>query len=305
MRDDEFFTALYHIKWDMEVNIFKEHDKTLALLADMAPKCSRERRRVKTMYECCAMDHIEKAVASPQDADTYLRTAAKILVNEADMRKSRAIDAVNTVASLWDNIPLLEDTGGDEEMTSENEAAENEENTDTQQNDDSGGEDEDGGGGESLLKRMVVGWCCGDYEDDRPRMHTCPIGWLMIILTGTLGVFMIMNIENGDLFSMPVFTYVFMLLATKRLYHFSSAAGLTAMYVVFYAAAVVMALYKGVQGICRWSVALAVVVFVILNSGRVSSLLDESRRKSVSAYLVITIISAAAAAGAYAVQYAL
>ncbi len=297
--------------WDMEVDIFTEHDKTLALLADMAPKCARERRRIKTMYECCAMDHIEKAVASPADADTYLRTAAKILMTEADMRKSRAIDAVNTVAALWESIPLLDDadnvneSGGDEQVVSGNDTTTDEEQSAAQQSDndnDDGGDDEYEG---SLFTRLLSGWCSGDYEDDRPRMYACPIGWVMIILSCILGWFMITNMSYGDLLAIPAFMFTFTLLTVKRLYHYSSAVRLSLLYFIFYAAAAGMALYNDVSGICYWNVALAAVVFIILNSGRISSFLDECRRSSVTAYLFITIISAVTTVGMYAVQHAL
>ena len=73
MGEDSFFNGLFNVMWNMETDIFSEKDKTLGLLADIVPKCRKQRKRLEAMYDCGAMDLIEQAVADRAQKTYHLR----------------------------------------------------------------------------------------------------------------------------------------------------------------------------------------------------------------------------------------
>lgn len=335
MEDDIFYKALYHIMWEMEVDIFSEKERTLAMLADLVPKCKKQRRRFKAMYDYNAMEYIEKAVADPENSDTYLKMALVMLVTEADMSDEKALTAVNTVARLWDTFPPLGDdfesidvekskvkkpqkpSGGDEvillndvpiEQKQESEKVlpeEPEQKPELEQTPEPEPElepEENDEPKENLLKKLATSWCRGDSEDGRPLMIADPLGWLMIIFSCVLGIFMVMDISRGDKLAVPAFAFTFMVLTSKRLYRFGSSARYSVLLILFYAAAAFRNLWIGEAEISYLVIPFMIVVFTVFNNGRISSWLDESKKKSVAAYLIITVFSAAIAVGAYAIQ---
>lgn len=322
MEEDRFFDALYHVMWDLEIDIFSEGERTCGVLSDLVPKCRKERRRLKTMYECHAMKYIEKAVANPENSEVYLNKAVKRLVDEADMSSDKALQAVNSVAALWDSFPQLEsyneenydnESGGEDKMLFLNDVPVEENTEEPQQENppqDAPAEGGDSGGGEeapeepkeSLVKNLIVSWCKGDNEDGRPYMIACPIGWIMIIFSSFLGAFMVKDITYGDKFVIPAFVFTFAVLTSKRLYRYDSTARFSLLLSAFYLIAVFRSLWDGTQAINYLCVPLMIVAFIVFNNGRISSWLDESKKKSVVAYLIICVFSAVITVGAYAIQ---
>ena len=63
MSENSFYEALFRIMWDMEVDVFTQPKRTLALVSDIVPKCRKQKNRLKAMYDCGAMEKIEQAVA--------------------------------------------------------------------------------------------------------------------------------------------------------------------------------------------------------------------------------------------------
>lgn len=326
MKEDSFFDALYCIMWDMEIDIFSERERTCGILSDLVPKCKKELRRFKTMYECQAMDYIEKAVAEPNNSDIYLTKAVSLLISEADMSTDKALQAVNSIAALWDSFPQLEsynaddenyeeidvgEFGGEEEMLFLNDVPDTEEAQEEQTQEeqtqeeaaaDSGDDEGSGEPRESIIKKLVLSWCKGDTEDGRPHMFACPIGWIMIIFSAFLGIFMAADITYGDKLVIPVFAFTFTVLVSKRLYQYDSAARLSLMMTAFYIIAVFRSIWDGSNDISYLCVPLMIAAFIVFNNGRISSWLDESKRKPIVAYLIITLFSVAVTAGAYAIQ---
>lgn len=309
MEINNFTDALYYVLWDMEVDIFTEGEKTCALVADIVPKCRKELKRLKAMYACDAINLIEYAVASPKNSQKYLQRAVNSLVDKMNMPEGIAIETVNCVVSLWENVsPLgsadddftekkLDDNGGDDMLFI---------NTDDEHNIQTDNEDfdesEDNEPRESLISKLALSWCCGDFEDGRPLMFACPMGWLILIFTAVLGVFMVADIPYGDKLAVPVFAVMFMTLTAKRLYEYGSVAIYSIMIAAFYVAAAVRGLLCGVDNMSYLCIPVVLVALIVFNNGRFSSLLDESKFKAAPAYLIITIISAVVAAGAFALK---
>ncbi|MDE7390453.1 MAG: hypothetical protein K2M82_05890 [Lachnospiraceae bacterium] len=318
MEEDSFYNALYHVMWDMEVDIFSEKEKTCALMADLVPKCRKERRRLNTMYEFGAMDYIEKAVSDPENSKFYLQMAVGTLITEADMREERALDAVNTVAALWDSfsgldeyddINTIDTDGGEEEVifvndVSTEEAAQEEvpkeETASEQKNDDAGGSDEKTK--ENLWKKLFISWCMGDCEEGRPHMFADPMGWIMIILSCAVGGFMVYDLPYGDKTVIPTFVFTFMMLASKRLYRYESTAIFSLLIFGFYSAVAVRNIWPGFVDMNYLFVPFMLFSIIVFNNGRVSTWLDDSKKKSTVAYLIITAISAAITVGVFAIQ---
>lgn len=327
MGEDSFFDALYHIMWDMETDIFSEEKKTLALLADLVPKCKKQRRRIKAMYDCGTMDYIEKAVADHDNTEYYLNIAVRQLVKNFDVSPDKALFAVNNIVELWDgDVSKLkeydeedesefysdddeyeEQEGDDDNMffvqdvaVEENKNEETQEEQDTQEE-----QSPDGGDAEpkiNIIKNLLISWCCGDCEEGRPYMIACPVGWVLLILCSLLGVFLVYDIFLGDKFVIPTFAFIFTLLTAKRLYRFESAGRFSLLVAAFYIIAMLRVIWEGIEGYRYGSILLVCASLIIFNNGRISTWLDESKKSSVIAYLIITVFSALITAGAYALQ---
>lgn len=331
MSGNKFYSALFHIMWEMEIDIFSEPEKTCALVSDLAPKCRKERKRLVDMYKSDAMDFIEMAVSKPDRSKLYLKKAVRSLVDYSDIDIEEAIEAINCVAGLWDTFPKLandrdllknissdrisvdlneNDTDSDENENEVDEAGGDEEvlfveaTEEDEENEEANVEEEEFGGEPeiSVIRKIALYWCKGDDEDGRPRMFACPVGWVLIILSAVLGAFMIADITIGDKLAVPVFAFMFILLMAKRLYSYDSSARFGILICAFYLIAMLRNIFDNGSSMNYLCVPLVVVAVIVFNNGRISSWLDESKMKPVPAYLLIGFLSAAVAVGAYAVQ---
>lgn len=325
MGEETFFDALYNIMWDMEVDIFSDEEKTIALLADLVPKCKKQRRRLKAMYVCGAMESIEQAVAEPEYSEFYLKRAVRHLVNDFGVSIDKAMLAVNGIVALWEgSVPELEsydededleyDTddedefveddeqaGGEEEMifmqdVSVEEENENEEEAQEEENTPSEPKGQ-------IVKKLLVSWCKGDCEDGRPYMFACPIGWMLIILSALLGGFMIYDITMGDKFVVPTFAFMFIVLTTKRLYRFESTGRFSIFVAALYLAAMFRSLWLAEKELTYLCIPVVIVALIVFNNGRIATWLDESKKTPVAAYAIISLFSAIITVGAYAIQH--
>lgn len=203
---------------------------------------------------------------------------------------------------------------GDENMIFLQDVAE-EENAETQEEQQVEEVQDDGGGGggeeeqsppppprDSLFKKIVEFWCKSELEEGRPFMIACPIGWILIILCSALGALLIYDIPLGDKFYVPTFAFMFSVLTTKRLYRHESTGRFSLLIGIFYLAAMgrVLWLGKGYPPIV--CVPLALVALLVFNNGKLGTWLDESKKHSFFAYLIIIIFSAAVTVGAYSIQ---
>ncbi len=308
--EDSFFDALAHIMWEMEVDIFSEPEKTLALAADFAPRCRRQLNRLRAMYDCGAMDEIGQAVLDKEDYAEHMWHAVDLLAEKLKTDEEKAVFSVNQIIALWDgDLPELDaepeegvkaQTEGDDDMLFLQDVTE-EENAEQPQegsNEAPGEEQEDG---QPVLSRIVRFWCESDCEEGRPHLFTCPIGWVIMILCTVLGAFMVYDIPLGDKLIAPVFVFMFSVLLGKRQYRYESAGRLSLWIGALYLAASARALWIGsaVSLRCLPIIAAALVVF---NNGRFSALLDGEKRRPVTAYLLTVLFSAAVTAGVYAIQ---
>ncbi len=107
MSENSFYEALFRIMWDMEVDIFTQPEKSLALLADIVPKCKKQRKRLKAMYDCGAMEKIEQAVADRSKSKLYLTLAVKLIVDSIEISDDKAVFAVNQIVGLWEDMDKL------------------------------------------------------------------------------------------------------------------------------------------------------------------------------------------------------
>ncbi len=307
MGEDSFFDALAHIMWDMEVDIFSEKDKTLALAADFVPRCKRQIQRLRAMYECGAMDSIERAISDKESYAELMWQAVDLTAEKLCVEEEKALFAVNQIIELWDGeLDLLDDTQeieeGEEMLFLQDVTEEQPAKTEgSEGSDDSGQQAQAAAEQPSVLNRLVHFWCVSDCEEGRPHMIACPIGWIYALLCAALGVFMIYEIPLGDKLAMPVFVFMFIVLTAKRHYIYKSAGRLSLAIGGFYLIAGVRALWGGygISLLCLPMIAAALVVF---NNGRFAVLLDGEKRRASLAYLLIFIMSAAVAAGVYAVQ---
>ena len=378
MSEDSFFNALFQIMWDMETDIFSEELKTLSLLADIAPKCKKQRKRLQAMYSCGAMELIEKAVADRPLYELNMKRAVRVLTEELQLSPEKAMFSVNQIAELWDGElepltdydsaePLDEEAEASLKTSLANHAYENktdnntgknaadskqpqkitsttpisEENSDSPAKDaeikngekkeekdgeanmiflqemaEEGGEvqeekseeqQDDGGGDdsqprESILKKIALFWCKSDFEDGRPFMIACPIGWILLIISGLLGIFMVYDIPIGDKFVAPSFALMFTMLTSKRLYRYESSCRYSLIVSGFYLAAMVRVLWIGKGNPPMTCIPLILSALIVFNSGRIGSLLDESKKGSLFAYTIIIVFAAAVTIGAYAIQ---
>lgn len=319
--EDRFFDALVHIMWEMDIDIFTQKDKTLALISDFVPKCKKQYSRLKMMYECGAMDKIEAAVSDKDNYAEYMWDAVDLICEKLGTDEKKAVFSVNQIIALWDGeLPELDDSDenedeeeintnekGDEDMLFLQDVAE-EAKVDPPQEEQQPQNSEESSGGEEekkesvpVLKKIVQFWCHNDCEQGRPFMATCPIGWVYILICGMLGILMVYDIPLGDKLIPPIFIFIYILLIGKRHYRFESVGRLSIAIAVFYAAACARTLWIGgnVPVRCLPIVLAAIIVF---NNGRFSSLLDGEKRLGWLAYLLIFVMSAAVTAGVYAIQ---
>ena len=329
MGEESFHKALFHIMWKMEIDIFSEKEKTLALLSDIVPKCKKQRMRIKAMYECGAMDFIEKAVADSGNYKKNLNKAVKLLKTKIGLSEEKAVAAVNGIIALWQgDLPKLElsdinkasDSGdinntkenkdGDEEMIFLQDTAV-EENTDTQeeeQGQEQEAEQTEEPGGEAsaphepILGKIIDFWCKSDFEDGRPLMVACPIGWFLILVSCVLGAFMVYDIPIGDKFVVPTFPFMFSVLTSKRLYRYGSTGRFSLLIGAFYITAMLKALWIGHRDVSFVCIPIVIAALIVFNSGRIGSWFDESKRSSFTAYFVYIFLSAAITVGVFAVQ---
>lgn len=324
MASDTFYNALFKIMWEMEIDIFSEVEKTCALVADLAPKCRKERSNLVVMYRCDAMDYIEMAVSKPEKSQIYLKKAVKTLVENADMDVSSAVKSVNSVAALWDTFSeieekegMLEDIGGryainkkqESEFETDDMGGDDEmlfvESTDEEDTEDDFEEEEMDEGTEnklSFVKNFALFWCKGDEEDGRPHMYASVVGWIMMLSSLLLGILMIADIAAGDKFVVPVFVFTFVLLTSKRIYMYDSSARYSLLVMAFYIIAMLKSIFLENSSISYLCVPFMAVVLIVLNNGRISSFFDSNKKKSVPAYLLICIFSSIITFGAYAIQ---
>ena len=299
--------------WDMEVDIFSESEKTLALAADFVPKCKRQLNRLRAMYDCGAMDEIEQAVLEKEAYAERMWNAVDLLKDRLDADEEKAVFAVNQIIALWDGeLPELDaesddsvgnEIEGDEEMLFLQDVAEAEQTDDQRQDTqqeagENSGEEQEGG---ALLSKLVHFWCESDCDDGRPHLYSCPIGWIIMIICASAGAFMVYDIPLGDKLIPPVFLFMFCVLLSKRHYRYESAGRLSIVIGIFYLAAGVRALWIG-SGIPLRCLPIIAAALVVFNNGRFSVLLDGQKRRPAVAYLMIIIFSAAVAAGVYAIQ---
>ncbi len=340
MGEESFFNALFHIMWKMETDIFSEEEKTLALLADLVPKCKKQRKRLEAMYEYSIMDLIESAVADSDNYELNLKRAVRTAVKEMNLSVEKAMFSVNQIIGLWGgDLPelleyyedeLLDDEADDDtelgDSDDENENAEDgeenmmflqdtvteeptEEKTEPEENtaEENSGEappepEESGEPKESVVKKLVHFWCESDFEEGRPFMYTCPIGWVLMLLCCAPGFFMIYDIQFGDKFVIPTFAFIFAVLTSKRSYRFESTGRFSILICFFYIAAMVRALWLGVGSVSFGCVPIVLAALIVFNSGRVGSMFDGSKMKPFLSYFLIILFSGVITAGVYAAQ---
>ena len=383
--EDSFFDALFRVMWDLETDIFAEPDRTLALLADIVPKCKKQRNRLRAMYDCGAMDYIEKAIADRKKYEHYLCQAVNAIVNGMNISSEKAVFSVNVIINLWNGeLPEIDEYTEDEEVEEDVEeivfdedediSTENEEDvdddlivnvlfpdsdtmhndnkkndkgggeemlflqdvaTDTQQGDeqnnntpeqqstdgDNGGsadtgksggdssDSSDNGGGEStqqpresVLSKLVNSWCRCSFEEGRPLMLACPVGWVILLLCSALGCFMVYDIPLGDKLVVPTFAFMFSVLTAKRHYRFESVGRFSILIAVFYLVAMFRSLWLGGAEFGYVCIIVDIAAMAIFNSGRIGDFLDGSKKRPGFAYTMIIMLSFIVTAGAYAVQ---
>ena len=372
--EDSFFDALFRVMWDLETDIFAEPDRTLALLADIVPKCKKQRNRLKAMYECGAMEYIEKAVADRKKYEHYMCEAVNAVVNGMNISTDKAVFSVNVIINLWNgDLPEIDEYTEDEEVNEdleeivfdeeesyedkaeddkddldigmifpeEDKKTENNESdkgggeemlflqdvaTDAQQPEeqnnnppeqpqpqpaegDNGGSSDNGGSGgdntqppEPVFSKLVNSWCRCSFEDGRPLMIACPIGWLIMLLCSALGCFMVYDIPLGDKFVVPTFAFMFSVLTAKRLYRFESVGRFSILIAVFYLVAMFRSLWIGGADFGYVCIIVDIAAMAIFNSGRIGDFLDGSKKRPGFAYTMIIMLSFIVTAGAYAVQ---
>ena len=343
MSENSFYEALFRIMWDMEVDVFTQPKRTLALVSDIVPKCRKQKNRLKAMYDCGAMEKIEQAVADRKSSELYLTEAVTLIIDSIEVSEDKALFAVNQIASLWDDINPLKryaperfkrqnqtdhsepDSEDDEDETDddinsedgddmiflqdmtdeENKPEENTENTENTENSEPGTSEESQPEKpkSQILSTLVNKWCRTDFEDGRPLMAACPVGWFMIIMCSLPGLFMIHDINVSEKFVIPTFLFMFTVLTGKRLYRFESVGRLSIYFAVLYLTAMFKAIWIGLGGIRFVSIPVALAFIIIFNSGRIGTWLDESKKRPSAAYLIIVLLSGAAAFAAYAVQH--
>lgn len=137
MGEDSFFNGLFNIMWDMETDIFSEKDKTLGLLADIVPKCRKQRKRLEAMYDCGGMDLIEHAVADRENYMLNMKRAVRVLMNEMQLSREKALFSVNQIAELWDGDLELVTEYDENENLDDEQAAHSESNPEEEINTDS------------------------------------------------------------------------------------------------------------------------------------------------------------------------
>ena len=116
MGEDSFFDALFRVMWDLETDIFAEPDRTLALLADIVPKCKKQRYRLRAMYDCGAMDYIEKAIANRKKYEKYMCEAVNAIADGMNISTEKAVFSVNVIINLWNGeLPEIDEYMEDEE----------------------------------------------------------------------------------------------------------------------------------------------------------------------------------------------
>ena len=375
MGEDSFFDALFRVMWDLETDIFAEPDRTLALLADIVPKCKKQRYRLRAMYDCGAMDYIEKAIANRKKYEKYMCEAVNAIADGMNISTEKAVFSVNVIINLWNGeLPEIDeymedeepeddeeiifddddeeysdgsgtsdesddfdigvifpeddsnkqvenenDKGGGEEMLFLQDTVTDTEQTEEQNNNppqqepaegDNGGEGGDSGeGGESteakepILIKLVNSWCRCSFEDGRPFMFACPIGWLMILLCSFLGSFMVYDIPLGDKLVVPTFAFMFSVLTAKRLYRFESVGRFSILISVFYLVAMFRSLWVGGAEFRYICIVVEIAAMAVFNSGRIGDFLDGSKKRPGLAYTLIVLFSCIVTAGAYAVQH--
>ncbi len=333
LNENYFFEALFRIMWDMEVDIFTNPKKTLALVSDIVPKCKKQKNRLKAMYECGTMKKIERAVADRDNSELYLTQAVTLIINSIEISEDRALFAVNQVASLWDDMKKLkryapekmirtkhttkiedvhdemieDDKDGDnmiflQEVTDEE--TKPEENTENREPEQSEPEQQPPSEPkEKIFSKMVNKWCRTDFEDGRPFMFACPVGWFLIIICSVAGYFMIHDINVSDKFVIPAFLFMFTVLTGKRLYRFESVGRLSLVLIAMYLVAMFKVLWLGLGDIRFLCIPLISAVLIIFNSGRIGTWLDESKKRPFAAYLIIVLLSGIGTLAAYAVQH--
>ena len=144
MGEDSFFNGLFNVMWNMETDIFSEKDKTLGLLADIVPKCRKQRKRLEAMYDCGAMDLIEQAIADREHYVLNMKRAVRVLMSEMNLSCEKALFSVNQIAELWDgDLEFIteydENENLDDEIISDSEENfESEDNSDIENNTEPG-----------------------------------------------------------------------------------------------------------------------------------------------------------------------
>lgn len=338
MSENNFYEALFRIMWDMEVDIFTQPRRTLGLVGDIVPKCKKQRNRLRALYDCGAMAKIERAVADKDSSELYLTEAVTLIINSIEISEDKAIFAVNQIASLWDDMDKLKrysperlkkqnnknsvpsdkykknkqsyneinENGGDDMLflqdiaDEENKDGENTESNEPQQNEPNEQSSEPK---KQILTRIVNSWCRTDYEDGRPFMFACPVGWFMIIMCSIPGFFMIHDINMSEKLVIPTFVFMFTVLTSKRLYRFESVGRLSIYVVVMYLIAMFKSMWIGAGDVRFVCIPVAAAALIIFNSGRIGTWLDESKKKPTTAYLIIILFSAIATGAEFAVQH--
>ncbi len=341
MSENNFYEALFRIMWDMEVDIFTQPKRTLALVSDIVPKCKKQKNRLKAMYDCGAMDKIEEAVADKNSSELYLTEAVTLIIDSIEISEDRALFAVNQIAGLWDDLNTLkryspgkfkkhnlrntaaaqdneevydedtDDEDGDDmiflqDMTDEENKPE--ENTDNTENTDNNEPEQNGNDRSSkpkaqILTTLINKWCRTDCEDGRPYMFACPVGWFMIIMCSLPGFFMIHDINVSEKFLIPTFVFMFTVLTGKRLYRFESVGRVSIYVTAMYLIAMFKAMWDGVGNIRFVCIPVILAAMIIFNSGRIGTWLDESKKRPSAAYLIIVLLSGITTLAAFGVQH--
>ena len=157
--------------WDMEVDIFTQPEKCLALLADIVPKCKKQRKRLKAMYDCGAMEKIEQAVADRKRSKIYLTMAVKLIADSIEISDDRALFAVNQIAGLWEGMDKLSRYEPEKLKRRKTAApapvqADNDEDEEEEEYEDNADDDEENGGDDMLFLQDVTD------EENKPEENT-------------------------------------------------------------------------------------------------------------------------------------
>ena len=113
---------------------------------------------------------------------------------------------------------------------------------------------------------------------------------------------MIYDIPLGDKFVVPTFAFIFSVLSSKRLYRYESTGRFSLLVFIFYLAAMGRALWIGGVDVSYRCVPVIAAALLVFNNGRLSLLLDESKRRPFAAYLLIIVFSSLITVGVYAIQ---